>query len=106
MTMKQTAESAVRVGKTSANGTSINWSERASRPSNGQRPERRYFSNDYKLSMLAEYDRCSKPGEKGALLCAKASTRRSSRTGAASIAKGRTRLAEEVQRAGRTLRRS
>jgi transposase-like protein len=26
------------------------------------------FSNDYKLSVLAEYDRCSEPGEKGALL--------------------------------------
>jgi transposase len=26
------------------------------------------FPNDYKLSILAEYDRCSEPGEKGALL--------------------------------------
>jgi transposase-like protein len=65
---KQTAESPVRVGKTAANGTSSNWSERAPRPANGQRPERRYFSNDFKLSILAAYDRCSEPGEKGALL--------------------------------------
>jgi transposase len=68
VTKKQTAESPVRVGKTPANGTSSNWSERAPRPANGQRPERRYFSNDFKLSILAEYDRCSEPGEKGALL--------------------------------------
>jgi transposase len=68
VTKKQTAESPVRVGKTPANGTSSNWSERAPRPANGQRPERRHFSNDYKLSVLAEYDRCSEPGEKGALL--------------------------------------
>jgi transposase-like protein len=31
-------------------------------------PVRRYFSPDYKLAVLAEYDRCSEPGEKGALL--------------------------------------
>jgi transposase-like protein len=68
VTKKQTTESPVRVGKTAANGTSSNWSERAPRPANGQRPERRDFSNDYKLSILAEYDRCSEPGEKGALL--------------------------------------
>ncbi len=35
------------------------------RPGNA---ERRIFRNDYKLSVLAEYDRCSEPGEKGALL--------------------------------------
>ena len=34
----------------------------------GERAQRRYFSNDYKLAILAEYDRCSEPGEKGALL--------------------------------------
>lgn len=33
-----------------------------------QRARRRGFSADYKLSILAEYDRCSEPGEKGALL--------------------------------------
>jgi transposase len=34
----------------------------------GERTQRRYFSNDYKLSVLAEHDRCSEPGDKGALL--------------------------------------
>ena len=29
---------------------------------------RRIFTADYKLSVLAEYDRCSEPGERGALL--------------------------------------
>lgn len=29
---------------------------------------RRSFSPEYKLAILAEYDRCSEPGEKGALL--------------------------------------
>ena len=30
--------------------------------------KRRTFTGDYKLAILAEYDRCSEPGEKGALL--------------------------------------
>ena len=34
----------------------------------GERPVRRIFPADYKLSILAEYDRCSESGEKGALL--------------------------------------
>jgi transposase-like protein len=29
---------------------------------------RRVFSADYKLAVLAEYDRCTEPGEKGAIL--------------------------------------
>jgi transposase-like protein len=41
---------------------------RAPRGPRGERAQRRYFSGDYKLSVLAEYDRCSEPGEKGALL--------------------------------------
>ena len=32
------------------------------------RPTRRRFSDDYKLSILAEYDRLSDPGARGALL--------------------------------------
>ena len=32
------------------------------------RPTRRRFSDDYKLAILAEYDRLSDPGAKGALL--------------------------------------
>jgi transposase-like protein len=31
-------------------------------------PKRRVFTVDYKLAILAEYGRCSEPGEKGALL--------------------------------------
>ena len=31
-------------------------------------PVRRVFSADYKLAILAEYDRCSESGDKGALL--------------------------------------
>lgn len=33
-----------------------------------ERTQCRYFSSDYKLSVLAEYECCSEPGEKGALL--------------------------------------
>jgi len=33
-----------------------------------ERGGRRIFSADYKLAILAEYDRMSEPGEKGALL--------------------------------------
>ena len=33
-----------------------------------QNPVRRVFSADYKLAILAEYDRCTETGEKGALL--------------------------------------
>jgi transposase-like protein len=41
---------------------------RAPKRPRGDRAQRRYFSNDYKLAILADYDRCSEPGEKGALL--------------------------------------
>jgi transposase len=34
----------------------------------GKNPVRRVFSADYKLAILAEFDRCTEPGEKGALL--------------------------------------
>ena len=33
-----------------------------------QNPVRRVFSAEYKLAILAEYDRCTETGEKGALL--------------------------------------
>jgi transposase-like protein len=39
--------------------------EEASPP---DKPRRRSFSPDYKLAILAEYDRLSEPGEKGSLL--------------------------------------
>ena len=58
--------SPVRVGKTDRDGSRK--SLRAPIPGSGKRAQRRIFRNDYKLSMLAEYDRCSEPGEKGALL--------------------------------------
>ncbi len=58
-----TVSSAVRTGQTGGNGTS-----RKSLRAPGDRAQRRIFRNDYKLSVLAEYDRCSEPGEKGALL--------------------------------------
>jgi transposase-like protein len=35
---------------------------------NGERVIRRVFPPEYKLSILAEYDRCSEVGDKGALL--------------------------------------
>jgi transposase len=57
------AESPVRTGQTGGRGTS-----RKSLRAPGERAERRIFRNDYKLSVLAEYDRCCEPGEKGALL--------------------------------------
>lgn len=34
----------------------------------GKARQRRVFSADYKLAVLAEYDRCSEPGQRGALL--------------------------------------
>jgi transposase-like protein len=34
----------------------------------GDQPRRRVFSADYKLAMVAEYDRASTPGERGGLL--------------------------------------
>ncbi len=59
--------SAVRVGKTEPDAGSRK-SLRAPTPGSGKRAQRRIFRNDYKLAMLAEYDRCSEPGEEGALL--------------------------------------
>ncbi|MFM2077073.1 MAG: hypothetical protein RJA49_963 [Actinomycetota bacterium] len=60
--VKQT-NSPVRTGQTEGRGNS-----RKSLRAPGERVQRRIFRNDYKLSVLAEYDRCSEPGEKGALL--------------------------------------
>ena len=34
----------------------------------GEQPRRRVFSAEYKLAMVAEYDRASAPGERGGLL--------------------------------------
>jgi transposase-like protein len=57
----------VRTGQTGRDGSSRK-SLRAPKTASGKRAARRIFTNDYKLSVLAEYDRCSEPGEKGALL--------------------------------------
>jgi transposase len=41
---------------------------KAPRAADGRRLPRRVFTGDYKLAILAEYDRCTHPGDKGALL--------------------------------------
>jgi len=58
--------SPVRTGQTGTSGNRK--SLRAPKTPRGERAQRRWFSNDYKLAVLADYDRCSEPGEKGALL--------------------------------------
>ena len=60
---KERVTTGIRTGQTEGRGTS-----RKSLRAPGERAQRRIFRNDYKLSVLAEYDRCSEPGEKGALL--------------------------------------
>ena len=55
----------VRTGQTSTDGQSR---KDLRAPGSSERSQRRMFRADYKLSVLAEYDRCSEPGEKGALL--------------------------------------
>lgn len=42
--------------------------QQAPRGVGGKRLPRRTFTPEYKLSILAEYDRCTVPGDKGALL--------------------------------------
>lgn len=58
--------SAVRTGA-SATPVSVR-RQRAPRGSDGRRLPRRVFTVDYKLAILAEYDRCTVPGDKGAML--------------------------------------
>ena len=60
-------QSPVRVGKTQP-GEGNRKSLRSPKTINGERVIRRVFSAEYKLSILAEYDRCTESGEKGALL--------------------------------------
>jgi len=62
-----TADGPVRVGKTRAGEVSRK-SLRAPAQPGAKRSARRVFSPEYKLSVLAEYDRCSESGDKGALL--------------------------------------
>src|SRR5437588_7683659 len=57
----------VRTGQASSNGNGRK-SLRSPRGPRGEHAQRRVFTGDYKLAILAEYDGCSEPGEKGALL--------------------------------------
>ena len=68
MASRQSAESPVRVGKTEPGEKSNRKSLRSPKTSPGDRFVRRIFAPEYKLSILAEYDRCSESGDKGALL--------------------------------------
>ena len=64
-----TMTSPVRTGQASADGNGTARKDlRAPGGPRSERARRRVFSGDYKLAILAEYDRCSEPGEKGALL--------------------------------------
>jgi transposase len=67
-----TTASPVRTGNNSGGGdgpAKPRAKNRAPRAANGDPPKgRRGFPTDYKLAILAEYDRCTEPGEKGALL--------------------------------------
>ena len=56
----------VETGHASANGSRT--SLRAPAGPRGERAQRRQFTPDYKLTILAEYGRCTETGEKGALL--------------------------------------
>jgi transposase len=67
MANNKAAQSPVRVGKTQS-GEGNRKSLRSPKTPRGDRPVRRIFPADYKLSVLAEYDSYSEPGERGALL--------------------------------------
>ena len=60
--------SPVRTGQALSNGNGRGRkSLRAPKGPRGEHARRRAFGPDYKLAILAEYDRCTEPGEKGAL---------------------------------------
>jgi transposase-like protein len=64
-----TTTSPVRTGHTATNGDQRSRKDlRAPKGPRADRAQRRTFSHDYKLAILAEYDRCTEPGDKGALL--------------------------------------
>lgn len=67
MANQSAIENGVRVGKTQP-GEGSRKSLRSPKSINGERVIRRVFPAEYKLAVLAEYDRCSESGEKGALL--------------------------------------
>jgi transposase len=59
----------VRTGHTATSGQGASRKDlRAPKGPRAGRAQRRWFTADYKLAVLAEYDRCTEPGEKGALL--------------------------------------
>jgi transposase-like protein len=62
-----TVTSPVRTGHASTNGNGRK-GLRAPKGPRAVRAQRRRFSADYKLAVLAAYDRCTEPGEKGSLL--------------------------------------
>lgn len=60
---------AVRTGHTAANGNGTPRQDLgAPKGPRAERAQRRVFSPDYKLAILAEYDRCTEQGDKGAML--------------------------------------
>lgn len=62
-------ETGVRTGASAGSAGSFDpRPNRAPRGPGGRRRPRRVFTADYKLAILAEYDRCTVPGDKGALL--------------------------------------
>jgi transposase len=86
----------VRTGQTEGRDTPRQ-ALRAPKVVAGKRAIRRIFTADYKLSVLAEYDRCSEPGERGALLRREGlysslvtDWRRQHRVGTLKVSEGRT----------------
>lgn len=65
--MTTATASPVRTGQASSDGNGRH-DLRAPKGPRGEQAKRRVFSGDYKLAVLAAYDRCTEPGEKGALL--------------------------------------
>ena len=84
--MKTTTASPVRTGQAFPDGNGRK-SLRAPKGPRAERAIRRGFTADYKLAVLAEYDRCSEPGERVPCCAGRACTPRSSPTGAVNTAR-------------------
>ena len=94
--VKQRATMGIRTGQTEGRETPRP-ELRAPKVVEGKRVIRRIFTADYKLSVLAEYDRCFEPGERGALLRREGlysslvtDWRRQHRAGTLKVTEGRT----------------
>jgi len=94
--VKERVTTGIRTGQTQERETSRQ-RLRAPHIIEGKRVVRRIFTADYKLSVLAEYDRCSEPGERGALLRREGlysslvtDWRRQHRSGTLNVTEGRT----------------